>query len=97
MDDAGPGRDDAQVTKGRLGPAEQLVALAVALVLALHVEGERAGGPEHVHLDRVVDDEVGRDERVDQGRVAAKLGHRVAHHCQVDDRRHPREVLQDDP
>ena len=87
VDDAGPGRHDAQVAERGLGPAQQLVALAVALVLALDVEGERAGRPEPVDLDGVVDDEVGRDERVDLRRVAAEVGHRVAHDRQVDDRR----------
>ena len=60
VDDAGPGRHDPQVAERGLGPAQQLVALAVALVLALDVEGERAGRPEPVDLDGVVDDEVGR-------------------------------------
>ncbi len=90
VDDPGPGRHHAQVAERGLGPAQQLVALAVALVLALHVEGERAGRPEPVDLDGVVDDEVGRDQRVDQARIAAELGHRVAHHGQVDDGRHAR-------
>ena len=42
VDDAGPGRHDPQVAERGLGPAQQLVALDVALVLALDVEGERA-------------------------------------------------------
>ena len=86
MDDAGPGRHDPQVAERRLGPAQELVALAVALVLALDVERERRRRAELVHLDRVVDDEVRRDERVDQRRVAAEVGHRVAHDREVDDR-----------
>jgi hypothetical protein len=45
----------------------------------------------------VVDDEVRRHERVDQPRVAAELGHRVAHCGEVDDGRHAGEVLEDDP
>ena len=97
MDDPGPGRHDAQVAERGLGPAQELVALAVAVVLALHVEGERAGRPELVDLDGVVDDEVGRDERVDQARIAPEIGHRVAHDRQVDDGRHAGEVLEQDP
>ena len=97
VDDPGPGRHDAQVAECGLGPAQQLVALAVAVVLAFHVEGEGAGRPELVDLDGVVDDEVGRDQRVDQARVAAEVGHRVAHDGQVDDRRHAGEVLEQDP
>ena len=90
MDDAGPGRHDPQVTERGLGPAQELVALAVALVLALDVEGERPGRAEPVDLDGVVDDEIGRDERIDPRRVAAEIGHRVAHDREVDDRGHAR-------
>ena len=67
-----PGGTIAQVAEGGLRPAQELVALDVALVLALDVERERAGRPEPVDLDGVVDDEVGRHERVDQRRVAAE-------------------------
>ena len=91
MDDAGPGRHDAQVTERGLRPAQQLVALAVPLVLALDVERERPVVAEHVDLDRVVDD-VGRDERVDERRVAAEVGHGVAHDREIDDRGHAGEV-----
>ena len=97
MDDAGARRHDAQVAERGLRPAQELVALAVALVLALDVEGERAGRPEPVDLHGVVDDEVGRDERVDLRRVAAEVGHRVAHDRQVDDGRDAGEVLEEDP
>ncbi len=65
VDDPGAGRHDAEVAERRLGPAQELVALAVAVVLALDVEGERARRPEPVDLDRVIDDEIGGDERVD--------------------------------
>ena len=91
-----PGRDHAKVAEGGLGPAQELVALAVALVFALDVEGERAGRPEPVDLDGMVDDEVGRDERVHLGRVAAEVGHRVTHDREIDDRGNPGEVLEQD-
>src|SRR3990172_5892827 len=57
VDDARPGWHDAQVGEGGLRPAQELVALAVALVLAGHVEGEGVAGPIAVDLDGVVDDE----------------------------------------
>ncbi len=97
VDDARAGRHDAQVAEGGLGPAQQLVALAVALVLALHVEGEGGGRPEPVDLDRVIDDQVGRDQRIHARGVTPELGHRIAHDRQVDDGRHAGEVLEDDP
>jgi len=96
VDDAGAGRDDAQVAECGLGPAQELVALAVALVFALDVEGEGAGRPEPVDLDRMVDDEIGRDERIDGGRVAAEVRHRIAHDGEIDDRGHAGEVLEHD-
>ena len=45
----------------------------------------------------MVDDEVGRHQRVDLRRIAAQVGHRVAHRGEVDDRGHAGEVLEDDP
>ena len=82
-----PGGTTRRSRNAGLGPAQELVALAVALVLALDVEGERARRAEQVDLDGVVDDEVGRDERVDPRRVAADVRHRVAHDREVDDAR----------
>ena len=55
---------------------------------------ERAEG---VGDDRVVDDQLGRHERVDPRRVAAEVGHRLAHGGEVDDRRDAGEVLEDHP
>ena len=94
VDDAGPGWHDAQVAERRLRPAQQLVALAVAVVFALDVEGERAGRAEPIDLDRVIDHEVGRHERIDPRRVATEVGHRVAHDRQVHHRRDAGEVLE---
>ncbi len=59
------------------------------------LRAERQAGAEDVHLHGVVDDELCRDERVDRGRVAAQLDHRIAHGGEVDDRGHAREVLQE--
>ena len=96
VDDAGTRRHDAEAVQGSLRPAQQLVALAVALVLALDVEGEGVGGTEAVDLDAVVDDQAGRHQRVDACRVTAKGGHGVAHRGQVHHRRHAGEVLEQD-
>ena len=95
VDDARPGRHDAQIPERGLRPAQELVALAVALVLALDVEGECVARAEAVDLDGVVDDEVGRDQWVDTRRVAPEVGHGVAHHREVHDGRHAGEVLHD--
>ncbi len=97
MDDPGVGRDDAEVIEGVLAPAEEGVPLAVALELQLRVDEEGPRGPGLVDLDRVVDDQLDRLEGVDLAGIAAQALHRVAHRGEVDDRRHPREVLEEHP
>jgi hypothetical protein len=94
--DARVRRHDLEVRERALAPAEEGVALAVALVVALDVHVDGAAGRELVHLHRVVDHELGRDQRVHLGRVAAAVAHRVAHRREVDDRRDTGEVLQED-
>ena len=94
--DAGAGRHDLEVVERGLAPAQEQVALAVALELELDVAPERDARRERVDLHRVVDHELGRDQRVDLRRVAAEVGHRVPHRREVDDRRHAGEVLEQD-
>ena len=87
VDDAGVRRHRLEALERRLAPAQERVALAVALELLLGVDPERLGRAERVDLDGVVDHELDRHERVDRGRVAAHLGHRVAQRGEVDDAR----------
>ncbi len=94
--DAGARRDDLELVEGGLAPAQELVALDVALVLEFDVAGERVGRAEQIGDHRVVDDQLGRRERVDAGGVAAELDDRFAHGGQVDDRRDAGEVLHHD-
>ena len=90
-----PGRDDLEVVERGLAPAQELVALAVALVLDLDVALEGVGAAEDVDDHGVVDDQLGRGERVDLGRVAAEVGDGLAHRGEVDDAGHAGEVLHD--
>jgi len=91
-----PGGDDLEVVERALAPTQELVALTVALVLEVDVALERIGLAEDVEDDRVVDDHVGRGERVDLVRVTAEGGHCLAHGRQVDDAGHSGEILHDD-
>jgi hypothetical protein len=93
MDDPGIGRDDAEVAKRLLAPAQERVALAVARELELDVPAERVGGAEVVDLHGVIDDQVRGLQRVDARRIAAERAHRVAHRGEIDDRGHAGEVL----
>ncbi len=57
---------------------------------------ERVARAEVVDLHRVIDDELGRRERIDHLRLAAELDDGVAHRGEVDDGRDAREVLKHD-
>ena len=94
--DAGAGRHHLEVLECGLSPAQELVALAVALVLDLDVSLECVLRTEQVGDDRVVYDEFSGREWVDLGRVATELGDGLAHGREVDDAGDAGEVLHDD-
>src|SRR6185503_3717583 len=86
----------AEVPEGLRAPAEERVPLLVALVLDRRVLQERRDRAELVHLDRVVDHEIRRLERVDPVRVAPERSYRLAHRREVDHRGHAGEILEKD-
>ena len=94
VDDAGVRRNDLEVAKRRLPPAQEGVALLVPLELELGVVTHRDARRVLVDLHRVVDHELGGQQRVDLLGVAAEVAHRVAHRREVDDRGHAGEVLE---
>jgi hypothetical protein len=93
VDDTRVRRHHAEPLKRLLRPTEQRVALAVALELevGVHLKGRR--GAELVDDDRMIDHELGGEERVYGLGVAAHRLHRVAHRGEIHDRRHAGEVL----
>ena len=93
VDDSGVRRDDLEVVECLLSPAQERVALAVPLELELRVAESRSRRRVLVDLDRVVDHELGRKLRVDAGRVAAEVLHRIPHPREVDDGGDACEVL----
>ena len=95
MDDTGLRRNDIEIVESFLAPFEKLVALPVALELDLHVHVQRIGTVREVDLDGVVDDEIDRNERLDDLRLFAGVRSRRAHRSEVDEQRHAREVLQE--
>src|SRR5262249_7371218 len=60
------------------------------------VQVEGVAGSELIHLDRVIDDQVGGEQRVGARRVGAHGGKSIAHGGQVDHARHARGILQQD-
>ncbi len=97
VNDPGPRGHDAEITKGGLSPAQQLVPLAVSLVFPAHIERERGRRAEPVDLHGVVDHQVGWDQRVDLGRIATEAGHGVAHDGEIDDGGDAGEILEHHP
>ena len=77
--DAGARRHDAEVRKGLLAPAQELVALLVAFIFDGHVLLERVLLAEIVDHHAVVDDQIDFRQRIDLFRVAAQLLHGIAH------------------
>ena len=92
--DAGVGRHDGEAFERVLPPAQERIALGVALELAGRVAGEGVTRAVHVDLDRVVDHQLGRHERIDPARRAAQRHDRVAHRRQIDDGGNAGEVLE---
>ena len=96
VDNAGSRRHDAEVGEVFRTPAQELVALLVALVLNLDVLVDGVLGAECFDDHGVVDDHLGRVQRVDLVRVAAEGAHGLTHGCKVDHARHAGEVLHED-
>ena len=96
MNDPDRRRNDAEVLECLLPPAEEGVALGVALELDGDVLLQRPVGAEVVDLNGVIDDQIDRHQRVDLSRVSPQPLHRRAHRREIDDARHAGEVLEDD-
>jgi hypothetical protein len=93
--DAGSRRDDLEVVERGLAPAQELVALTVALVFDLHVALQCAGVAENVDLDGVVDNHLGRSKRVHPLRIAAEFLDCLSHGGKVNHAGNTSEVLHD--
>ncbi len=94
--DTHTGRHEREVVKRLLRPAQERVALMVPLDLALDVPRVRVAETEGIDLDRVVDDQVDRHQRIDFAGVLARTLHGRTHGGEVDHGRHTGEVLHED-
>ncbi len=95
VDDAGVRRHDFEIAERRLAPAQEHVALAVAVEFDLVVVLERARRAVFVDLHRVIDHELGGRQRIHPLRITAQLDDRLAHGRKVHDAGHAGEVLHD--
>ncbi len=93
--DAGVRRNNFEILKPFLAPAEKRVAFDIALHFEISVERERVRGAELIHLHGVVDDELSGKQGIDFLRVAAQMAHGVAHRGEINDGRNAGEILQE--
>ena len=93
VDDTGARWDDAEVFKGSLSPAQELVALTVTFVFLVLVGFERLRRAVHVDLHGVVNNHFRWRQRIDFRGVAAQVLHCFTHGGQVDDAGNAGEVL----
>ena len=93
MADAGARRHDLEIAERGLAPFQELVALHVAAIFERDILLEALRRAEGVDHHRVIDDEVDGDERIDLLRIAAELGHRIAHRGEIDDGGDAGEIL----
>ncbi len=96
MADAGAGRHHAEILERVLAPAQEGVALAVALELDLDIAAERVRRAGDVDHHRVVDDEIDRDQRVHLLGLAAEPDDAVAHGGEIDHGGDAGEILHQD-
>ena len=97
MADAGARRHDAETVEALLAPAQEGIALAVALIFHGRVLLEGTLAAEEIDLHRMVDDEIDGRQRIDLLRIALQRRHRVAHRREIDHGRHAGEILHQHP
>ena len=96
VDDADAGRNNSEGLKGLLAPFQELVALAVALELHVEIQLHRVGPAVVIDLNGVIDDEIDRNQRLDDTRLAPKSRHGATHGGQINEKGNSGEVLQND-
>jgi len=97
VNDAHGRGNHAKVLEGFLTPAEEFVALAIALELEFDVFKKCVGRAKAIDLDRMVDHQIDGYERIDFSGIAAQSMHGVAHGGQIDHCRHARKILEHYP
>ena len=96
VNNAGRGRNHPEIIEGVRSPAQEFVALSIALEFTLGVDQEGCQGSVFIYLHRVIDNQVDRNQRIDLLRITTEPGRGASQGGQVDDCRHSGEILHDD-
>ena len=94
MHDTGVRRHDLEVVERFLAPAQETVALLIALEFDLPVDIQGFGLAEHVDLHRMIDHQFRGNQRIDLFGVAAEGRDRIAHGGKIHHAGHAGKVLQ---
>ncbi len=92
--DARIGRHHAEIAERGLAPAQQHVALAVALEFEQCVKSKRILRAELIHLHGVIDHQIGGHQRIGAAWVSAHGRECIAHCSEIDHAGHAGEILQ---
>ena len=96
MHDADVGRHGPEIVERILAPAQKLVTFLVSGEFEVDIQRQRIQRPERVDLNRVVDDKIDGNQRIDLFRIAPHAVHRTSHGRKIDDGRDARKILQHD-
>ncbi|MNX95690.1 hypothetical protein D3C86_1279730 [compost metagenome] len=91
--DACAGRNHAEILERLLAPLQEAVTLAVALIFQFNVAGKGARRAEFIDDNRVVNDEIDGNQRIDLFRIAAKSLDTVTHGGKINHGGNTGEVL----
>ena len=97
MHDADTGRHDLKAVKGLHAPFEELITRLVALEFSLHIPLKGVADTGIIDLNRVIDHQIDRHQRLNQLGVFVQRGHRRTHGRQIDQQGYAGKILQDNP
>ena len=89
-------RNDTNVLEGILGPLQEVITLAITGEFQLHIAIHATRATGFVGNDRMVDDKVAGNLRVDLRRVSAQVRAGFAHYREVDEYGNAGKVLEED-
>src|ERR1700736_4813603 len=93
MDDASVRRHHTKILKSSLSPAQERIALLIALELEQRIGLEGGRGGVVMPLDRVIDHPIDGDQRSSKRRIGAQIAKCIAHRGKIHYTRDSSEVL----
>ena len=96
MHDTESRRHDTESIEGLHSPFHELVTFPITIEFQFHVEVKSVFAAQIIDLDRVIDDQINRNQRFNFFRIFSGTNRHISHGCQIDKQWNSRKVLQDD-